>query len=268
MSRLRQLCDRYPIPAFLLLAFGIAWTLWVPGLVISHGRFVTFGGFGIYAPALAGMILSHRGKDKEGSSSRARLVCFLIVFFAAAVVYVLFHTLRMGEALSPQVAIPAALISMLVAWIVSGAYSRDSGTSEFLWTLNSSRKMAVATDCLRMFRAVPGISGCSCSSAWTARFVSKFERDPESRGFVPHFVCVNFLFRRGCFRRAGLARFSASPSAAEIFSTGIDHFRVVAVGLVARSSRLQRRDWRISWELSPKPRAAAVPAGRIDYVVV
>jgi len=160
MKSMRQFCDSYPILAFLLLAFGIAWVPWLPGLAISHGQMVTFGGFGIYAPAFAGMIVSHRGQAATPSRSRARLVCFITVFLLAVLVYVLFHGLRMDEALSPQLVVPAVLVSMIVAWIVSGAYSGDSGTREFLWTLVHPLKwrwQVIAFVCFALYLIVPVI---------------------------------------------------------------------------------------------------------------
>ena len=158
MNRAHQLCDRYPISAFLFLAFGIAWVLWIPGLVISHGKFVTFGGFGIYSPALAGMILSHRGKVAKQSRSKARAICFLLVALLAVLVFVLFHKLRLHEVVSAQMVIPAALISIIVAWIASGAYSRDYGTREFLWTLVHSRRWGwqlIALGCFAAYLLLP-----------------------------------------------------------------------------------------------------------------
>jgi hypothetical protein len=73
VKRLRNFVDHRPLSAFLLLAFGIAWTLWIPGILVSHGRIVSFGIFGICSPALAGMIISHRGKRVE-QAAKVRLV--------------------------------------------------------------------------------------------------------------------------------------------------------------------------------------------------
>ena len=208
MKSMRQFCDCYPILAFLLLAFGIAWVLWLPGLAISHGQMVTFGGFGIYAPALAGMIVSHRGQVATPSRSRARLVCFTTVFLLAGSVYVLFHKLRLDEALSPQLVVPAVLVSMIVAWIVSGAYSGDSGTREFLWTPVHPMKwrwQVIAFGCFALYLVVPAIlfhllgrPGSAC----------QFELDRKLRnlrlqGPIPGFVRIHFLFWRRCVRGAG-----------------------------------------------------------------
>lgn len=141
MKRLRNFVDHHPLSAFLLLAFGIAWILWIPGVLVSHGRTVSFGIFGIYSPALAGMIVSHRGKRID-EAWKVRLVVFAAALLIAVVSMLSASYFVQHIPLSSQTLIFAVLASSIVAWIVSGAHSRDAGTREYLWTLVHPKKWA------------------------------------------------------------------------------------------------------------------------------
>jgi membrane protease YdiL (CAAX protease family) len=132
---MRRFADQHPVLTFLLLAYAIAWILWLPGLLISHGHLLSFGGIGIYSPAVAGMILSFQGTRRSGSSVRPRLILFIVTISIAAVVAVLGMNRRAQPLLSPQIVVVALLTSAIAAWIVSGADSRDRGVRDYLRTL-------------------------------------------------------------------------------------------------------------------------------------
>jgi hypothetical protein len=62
---MRRLARRYPVTAFVVLAFAITWSLWVPRALVSEGRLdsdlvVTVGGFWTYGPREPGTVASTR----------------------------------------------------------------------------------------------------------------------------------------------------------------------------------------------------------------
>lgn len=159
---MRRFADCYPLLAFLVLTFGIAWTLWIPGILVSHGRIVSFGALGIYSPAVAGMIVSHRGKRVEGARWKHRVLLFSAAALFAGMTSILSAVVQRQAPFSSQVLIVAVLTSSIAAWIVSGSYSRDAGTREFLWTLVHPRKWSwqlIAVGSFALYLLIPaGVS--------------------------------------------------------------------------------------------------------------
>ncbi len=115
---------------YLGLAFALSWPLWIP-VILHKGNsvFLNLGG----GPALAAMWLSASTHTRRTNPARAfafvvlTALCWLIV------------VLNVGTGAGPNAALrfnPWLLIpSAISAWIVSGAFSRDSGERALLRTL-------------------------------------------------------------------------------------------------------------------------------------
>jgi uncharacterized protein len=119
--------------AYVALAFAFSWPLYI--LVIkAHGR-EAFLYFGVAGPAVSAIILSmHRQRDP--SSSRILRAAWFVSMFALCWIVLSLHYLwRATTGLhfrpSPLLTLPA----ILPAWILSGAYSSDTGVRALLCRL-------------------------------------------------------------------------------------------------------------------------------------
>jgi CAAX protease family protein len=125
--------DRHPVALFLSLAFGLAWLLWLPGLLLTRGRLVTFGPFGVFSPAVAGMIVAYRGRRIDGPGT-VRLAWFGALTPACFATLYFFHELR-PEVFAQEAKPGLVVLAAIPAWILSGAFSRDAGVRALLRTL-------------------------------------------------------------------------------------------------------------------------------------
>jgi membrane protease YdiL (CAAX protease family) len=125
---------------FLFLAYGLSWLLAIPGILIARGStgspFVILGAFG---PAVAGMLLSYRHErdpQVRPSTRLAWLSLFWILCWAASYFGTFMVVpIRVTNQAKLIMAIVMAIMALVPAWILSGAFSRDRGVREFLHTL-------------------------------------------------------------------------------------------------------------------------------------
>jgi membrane protease YdiL (CAAX protease family) len=149
--------SRFPGATFLCLTFGIAWLLWLPGLILSHGRLVTFGPFGVFSPAIAGMIVSYRGQRGQ-ARLLPRLAWFAGLTAACFAILCAFHQQFTPDLFAQEPRPFLVLLAAVPAWIASGAFSRDSGVSEFLRTLVHPSRwgwQVIAFGCFAVYLAGP-----------------------------------------------------------------------------------------------------------------
>lgn len=115
---------------YLALTFAVSWALWLP--VISHkdnSVFLNLGG----GPAIVAMLMSARyGKDRRAAG---RLRAFLSLVPVLWVILVLETSWSRGIQW-PLHWNPLLLAATLIpAWIISGAWSRDRGVRDLMRTL-------------------------------------------------------------------------------------------------------------------------------------
>jgi membrane protease YdiL (CAAX protease family) len=135
--------------AYVVLAFGLAWVVWIPVLLASRtheqlGDLLILGTFG---PSIAGILLSYRGVQVPGSMLSSRIVYFSLTLLLSWAVLVAHASLWDGLQLSLGKKLLLLLPSAIPAWIVSTAFSRDSGvrgTMRSLFTPRPFGRLAVA----------------------------------------------------------------------------------------------------------------------------
>ena len=124
---------------YLLLCFALTWIVWIPGTLLhADVMILTFGSAG---PALAAIWLARRpGKSNAQPSQRFTyfaalwLIAWLILEIAPPGAGGLHWPIRWNPWTIP--------LAMLPAWILSGAWSSDSGIRELLrmmWTARNWR---------------------------------------------------------------------------------------------------------------------------------
>ena len=122
------------VGTFLVLAFALSWVLWIPVMLWKDNPvFLNLGG----GPALAAMWLvatTHRP-----GRNRARMLAFALLVPVCWIAAILDIGANAGPALplrfNPWLLVPSAIS----AWIVSGAFSRDSGVRQLMRTLVAPR---------------------------------------------------------------------------------------------------------------------------------
>jgi membrane protease YdiL (CAAX protease family) len=123
---------------FLLLALAISWLIWIVTLLLGagpgHNEYIL--GFGSAGPALAAILLSRSGSGAISDRLPARLFSFAVLWLFAAAIYLTHDKLRgIHPPASFRYHLLVALLAMIPAWILSGAFTRDSGVRELLETL-------------------------------------------------------------------------------------------------------------------------------------
>jgi membrane protease YdiL (CAAX protease family) len=118
------------VRAYLALAFALSWALWIPVILWKDNPvFLNLSG----GPALAAMWLS--ASNHTPRANPARLFAFAVLVPLCWLVVVLDVGASAGPAaplrFNPGLLLPSAIS----AWIVSGAFSRDSGLRSLLRTL-------------------------------------------------------------------------------------------------------------------------------------
>lgn len=115
---------------FVLLAFGFSWAGWLLAIKL-HAR-EEFLNYGTAGPALAAMILSRTRQPNSSRSPRLRVLVFFVLLALCWAVLSLHYLWRGTSPLSfkfdPWLVGPA----IFPAWIISGAFSKDSGIRAFL----------------------------------------------------------------------------------------------------------------------------------------
>src|SRR6266851_7171454 len=128
--------------AYLIVSFALTWSVWIPVLLASRrheqlGDLLVIGTFG---PALAAILLSYRGV-RVSSKLSSRFVCFgltLLVCWAVLIGHAsLWDELRLSFGAKLLLLLP----SVIPAWIVSTAFSRDGGIRTTMRTLLTPRPM-------------------------------------------------------------------------------------------------------------------------------
>jgi membrane protease YdiL (CAAX protease family) len=115
--------------AYLILAFGLSWIVWIPVLLASraHEQLGDVLFIGTFGPSVAAVLLSYRGFRTPASKLFPRIACFsltLLVCWAVLVAHAsLWDELRLSVASKLLLLLP----SIIPAWIISTAFSRDSG---------------------------------------------------------------------------------------------------------------------------------------------
>jgi len=123
---------------YLILAYAISWLVWITaqqfGVGPDHGEYIV--AFGVAGPALAAVFLSRRGQDAAGDPLPTRLLSFALLWLFAWVIYIANDKLRGIHApTSVSYYLIVGLLAAIPAWVLSGAFTRDSGVRELLHAL-------------------------------------------------------------------------------------------------------------------------------------
>src|SRR5580698_5096490 len=191
------------IGTFLLLAFGLSWVLWIPVMLWKDNPvFLNLSG----GPALAAMWLA--GSTHRPRRNRARLLAFGLLVPVCWIVVILDIGANAGPAIPLRLNLWLLVPSAISAWIVSGAFSSDSGVRQLMRTLVAPRDWrwcviaALALPAFMMvtvvaaralglvvIRPVTGVAGLPLTGLIIARFLhyllftAVFE-EPGWRGFL------------------------------------------------------------------------------------
>jgi len=123
---------------YLILAYAFAWLIWISagyfGVGPDHGEYIA--AFGVAGPALAAVFLSRHGTDSTGDRLPTRLLSFVMLWLFAWAVYIANDKLRGIHAPTSLIYyVTVGLLAAIPAWILSGAFTRDSGVRELLHAL-------------------------------------------------------------------------------------------------------------------------------------
>jgi CAAX protease family protein len=123
---------------YLILAYAFTWLIWLTaqqfGVGREHGEYLA--AFGVAGPALAAIFLSRCGQNPVGDNLPTRLLSFAILWLFAWAIYLANDKLRSIQApTSVSYYLTVALLAIIPAWILSGAFTRDSGVRELLYAL-------------------------------------------------------------------------------------------------------------------------------------
>jgi membrane protease YdiL (CAAX protease family) len=129
---------KQPVWLYLILAYAISWLVWITagyfGVGPDHREYIA--AFGVAGPALAAVFLSRRGQDGPGEPLPTRLLSFVMLWLFAWAIYVANDKLRGIHAPSSLFYYgTVGLLAAIPAWILSGAFTRDSGVRELLHAL-------------------------------------------------------------------------------------------------------------------------------------
>jgi membrane protease YdiL (CAAX protease family) len=122
---------------FLILAYAFSWLIWITaqffGAGPDHGEYIV--AFGTAGPALAAIFLSRRGNDEISERLPVRILSFALLWLFACAIYIANDKLRgIHPPTSLTYYLLVGLLAMLPAWILSGAFTRDTGVRELLDT--------------------------------------------------------------------------------------------------------------------------------------
>lgn len=118
--------------AYLALAFALSWAALIPLIRLQAGEEVLI--IGICGPAFAAMLLSRSGRAEP--QRLRRLAVFAAVTVAGWLVLIFTSEWRTAGVHWPvQIKLWLILPALLPAWVISGAFSEDSGIRALLRTL-------------------------------------------------------------------------------------------------------------------------------------
>jgi uncharacterized protein len=124
--------------AFLGLAFGITWTIWIAAKALgAHpGRGEEILAFGSAGPAIAAIFLSRSGRKERRFGFAVRTVWFAFLWAVCWFVYIESDKMR-GVTPHPSrlFCTLIGLLALVPAWIVSGAITSDAGVWNLLRSL-------------------------------------------------------------------------------------------------------------------------------------
>jgi membrane protease YdiL (CAAX protease family) len=128
-------CVKKQIWLFLALAYAITWLVWIIGpyfgMAQDTGEYIA--GFGTAGPALAAIFLSRKGSDGLGEKLPTRLLSFAVLWIFACAIYLVNDKLRGVHPVRNIIYYSlVALLAAIPAWILSGAFTCDSGVRELL----------------------------------------------------------------------------------------------------------------------------------------
>ena len=128
--------DKYPVTTFFLLTYGISWPLFIVSLFIFPGNMAvqgTVGTIAVFGPVLAGIIISavsdSEPQKKQGSK---RTLTFLISWMLSLLILVLFIWQVRGAQIQIGIVIFSAILSLLPAYVLSGAFSKRNSVRQYL----------------------------------------------------------------------------------------------------------------------------------------
>jgi membrane protease YdiL (CAAX protease family) len=176
---------------FLVVAYGIAWTLEGLGLAMSNGHSTgELTAFGVFGPAVAGLILSRNGQRPHNVRQRLWLGVAIIAWLACWAVgyYSLAAPIRVRYGLA-AVAL-SAMIAVLPAWILSAALSLDQGVRAFISTLVAPRSWlwtSLAVALFATFLLIPVLLPAPL------RGEIRFPRIPAAPPLAVQFIGLTFL---------------------------------------------------------------------------
>jgi membrane protease YdiL (CAAX protease family) len=123
---------------FLVFAFAFSWITWFTALRFGAapvaGEYIL--AFGAAGPAFAAILLSRRSQPSSDHRPVLRVLCFVMVWPLAWLVYLENDSVRGIHPSSPMIyRMVVGLLAFASAWIISGSFSRDSGVRQLLRTL-------------------------------------------------------------------------------------------------------------------------------------
>jgi membrane protease YdiL (CAAX protease family) len=132
---------RHPVAAFFILAFIVAWPLFILIFFVFPGNqlLMLSGFFAVFTPALAAMLVSAvvNPQPKLGSS-KPRWITFGVAWLLSTVIMTLYywHIQQMKLAVAVVV---WAIVALLPAWVLSSAFARTPGIRRHFSTLLKPR---------------------------------------------------------------------------------------------------------------------------------
>lgn len=123
---------------FLILTYVLSWLIWISAQLFGAGpgRGEYIVAFGSAGPAVAAIFLSRRGQFGVTVRFPLRMLSFVVLWLFAWPVYIVNDKIRgIHPPISLIYYLLVALLAMIPAWILSGAFTRDAGVREFLRTL-------------------------------------------------------------------------------------------------------------------------------------
>jgi membrane protease YdiL (CAAX protease family) len=177
--------------AYLALSLGLTWIVWIP-LVLASRRHEQFsdllfiGGFG---PSVAAILLSYRGVRVPGSKLSSRIVCVSLTLLLCWAVLVGHESLWDEVRLSLGAKLLLLLPSVIPAWIVSTAFSRDGGIRATMRSLVTPRPPSWHAVALILFPALLLVSAMATRIHGAAMHPPNVARSESSN---PLLVTVEF----------------------------------------------------------------------------
>jgi membrane protease YdiL (CAAX protease family) len=139
--------------AFLVLAFCLTWSVWIPVLLAfrTHEQLGDLLILGSFAPSVAAILLSYRGVRLPATKLSIRLVLFTITLLLCWAVLLAHGSLWDETRLTVGSKLLLLSLSAIPAWIVSTAFSGDSGVRATMRSLFKPKPLAWHVGALLIF---------------------------------------------------------------------------------------------------------------------